>query len=382
MNGTRRIGVGIVGASPGSWAANAHLPALAHLDAYAVTAVATRRRESAAATAREHGVPHAFTDAAELAHHPDVDLVVVSVGARDHAPAVRAALAAGKHVYCEWPLAASTAEAVELAELAGPANRAGAVHAVGLQGYQSPSVRFVADLLAGGRLGRVDAVSAIVPGDPLGGHRVFPDLVATLDPAGGGTFLSIMAGHLLGTLDALVGPPATVSAVTANRNPRVAVDGTDRTTANPTPGELAVAGTLTGGAVLSVTVHGGPSTPDSFVIRIAGTGGTLTITPERPGEYPHWTAWDVRLHAGGRTEALPVPDRYRTVPAGLPAGPAAHVAALYTEVAAAIAERRPARPDFPTAVRLHHLLDTLERAASTGSRQAVATHPAPNGATS
>lgn len=369
MNGTRRIGVGIVGASPGSWATNAHLPALARLDGFAVTAVSTRRAGSAAATAREHGVPHAFTDAGELAQHPDVDLVVVSVGARGHAPAVRAALAAGKHVYCEWPLAVDTAEAVELADRA---ERAGVVHAVGLQGHQSPSVRFVRDLLAGGRLGRVDAVSAIVPGNPLGGHRIFPDLVATVDPAGGGTFLSIMAGHLLGTLDALVGPPATVSAVTANRNPRVAVDGTDRAIANPTPGQLAVAGTLAGGAVLSATVHGGASTPDSFVIRIAGTGGTLTITPERPGEYPHWTGWHVRLHTGDRTEDLPVPDRYRTVPADLPAGPAAHVAALYTELAAAIAGNRPARPDFHTAVRLHRLLDTLERAAGTGSHQTVA----------
>ena len=42
-----RIRVGIVGASPGSWAAAAHLPALAHLDELTVTAVATTRRESA-----------------------------------------------------------------------------------------------------------------------------------------------------------------------------------------------------------------------------------------------------------------------------------------------------------------------------------------------
>jgi predicted dehydrogenase len=375
MNGTRRVRVGIVGASPGSWAANAHLPALAHLDGFEVTAVATRRPESAAATASEHGVPHAFTDAGELAHHPDVDLVVVSVAARAHAPAVRAALAAGKHVYCEWPLAVDTAEAVELAELA---DRAGVVHAVGLQGYQSPPARFVRDLLAEGRLGRLDSVSAIVAGDPLGGHRILPDLVATVDPASGGTFLSVMAGHLLGTLEALVGAPASLSAVTANRNARVTVDGTDRTVASHTPGQLAVAGTLAGGAVLSATVHGGPSTPDSFVIRMACTGGTLTITPDRPGEYPHWADWTIQLRTGGRSEALPVPDRYRTVPPGVPAGPAAHVAALYAELAAAIAGHRPARPDFHAAVRLHRLLDTVERAARTGTRQTVT----PNGAAS
>ena len=44
-----RIRVGIVGASPQSWAAAAHLPALAHLDELTVTAVATTRQESARA---------------------------------------------------------------------------------------------------------------------------------------------------------------------------------------------------------------------------------------------------------------------------------------------------------------------------------------------
>ena len=38
-----RIRVGIVGAGPQSWAAAAHLPALAHLDGFTVTAVATTR---------------------------------------------------------------------------------------------------------------------------------------------------------------------------------------------------------------------------------------------------------------------------------------------------------------------------------------------------
>ena len=45
------IRVGIVGASPHSWAAAAHLPALAHLDELTVTAVATTRPDSARAAA-------------------------------------------------------------------------------------------------------------------------------------------------------------------------------------------------------------------------------------------------------------------------------------------------------------------------------------------
>src|SRR5215813_789645 len=74
-----RIRVGIVGASPQSWAAATHLPALAHLDEFTVTAVATTRQDSARAAADTFGIRHAFASADELASHPEVDLVVVSV---------------------------------------------------------------------------------------------------------------------------------------------------------------------------------------------------------------------------------------------------------------------------------------------------------------
>ena len=90
-----RIRVGIIGASPDAgWAAQAHLPALATLPAYQLTAVATTRQASADEAARRFGAAHAFDRANALIEHPDVDLVVVSVRAPEHAPLVRAALAA------------------------------------------------------------------------------------------------------------------------------------------------------------------------------------------------------------------------------------------------------------------------------------------------
>src|SRR6266571_5373514 len=73
---SEHIRVGIVGASPQSWATAAHLPALAHLDELTVTAVATTRQDSARAAAGTFGIPHAFASAEELASHPEVDLVV------------------------------------------------------------------------------------------------------------------------------------------------------------------------------------------------------------------------------------------------------------------------------------------------------------------
>src|SRR5690348_15352313 len=115
---TDRVRVGIVGASPQSWAAAAHLPALAHLDELTVTAVATTRRESARETAGTFGILHFFDSAEELALHPEVDLVVASVKVPAHAAVIRAALAARKHVLSEWPLGADLAEASALAAAA------------------------------------------------------------------------------------------------------------------------------------------------------------------------------------------------------------------------------------------------------------------------
>jgi hypothetical protein len=49
--------------------------------------------------AREFSIAHAFVDADELIHHPDVDLVIVLPPAPQHARYVRAAIAARKSIY-------------------------------------------------------------------------------------------------------------------------------------------------------------------------------------------------------------------------------------------------------------------------------------------
>lgn len=78
------IKVGVVGAS--GWAGASHLPALAGLAGFEVTAVATTNQASADQAAAAHGVPLAFANAGALAAHPDVDLVVRPGRARGRSP--------------------------------------------------------------------------------------------------------------------------------------------------------------------------------------------------------------------------------------------------------------------------------------------------------
>jgi predicted dehydrogenase len=247
------------------------------------------------------------------------------------------------------------------------------VHAVNLQAYHSPGACFVADLLSGGRIGAVESVSMTAAGDPLGGRRIPRSLAWSTEPAAGNNLLTVMTGHALAALERVAGPLADVSAVLANLHERVTVAETGELIANRVPGQIALHGRLGSGALLSLSVHGGSAAaPDGFAITITGTEGTLTITPADPGHYPGWAQWRVRLRGtDGTVAGLPVPDRYRVIPAGVPAGPAANIAALYREIAQAITEGRPAHPGFGTAVHHHQTLAAIERAARTGVRQAL-----------
>ena len=357
------IRVGIVGAS--GWAGASHLPALAELAQFTVTAVATTNQASADRAAAAHGVPLAFADAGALAAHPEVDLVVVSVRAAEHAKPVRAALAAGKHVLCEWPLGVDGAEAEDLARAA---EAAGVVHAVNLQGHHSPDARFVADLIAGGAIGRLESAMVVAAGDPLGGPRITPELAWSADPAAGTSLLTIMAGHFLATLERMAGRLVEVSARLPRPHSHVEVTGTGRTVPNGVPAQVLLHGVLQNGAAASVAVHGGSGNPDGFLIKFAGSEGTLTATHIRPGTYMHWTDWNIQVNG----EQVKAPGAYRTTPFDPADGPIANVAAVYQEIAQAIAEGRQPHPDFHTAAAHHRVLTAIERSAETGVAEKVA----------
>jgi predicted dehydrogenase len=357
MSGSR-IRVGVVGASiTRSWAAAAHLPALAELDEYEVSAVATTRAESARAAAETFGARHAFASGVDLAGHPDVDLVVVSVRTAGHSEVIRAAVAAGKHVLTEWPL---TVGAEEAADLAGAADAAGVVHAVSLQAYHSPGAHFVADALRTGAVGAVDSVSFVGGGDPLGGSRIPQGLSWSTVPEAGTGVLMIMGGHTVAVLDAVAGELAEVAAVAVNRHPTVTVAETGTPVGNGIAGQVAFVGRFADGALASVSLHGGnASGPDGFLLTVAGTEGTITATAARPGQYINWADWRVRVTpANGTAEEVVVP-----------AGPTYNVVAGYREIAEAIREGRPARPDFHTAARHQRVLAAVDRAARTGQHQ-------------
>jgi predicted dehydrogenase len=147
------LGVGIIGVSPArGWAAIAHIPALRALPNYEIRALSAHSAESARAAGEAFGVGAVFSDHGQLLTQPDIDVVAVTVKVPHHRELVSAALAAGKAVYCEWPLGRDVDDARAMAALAAGH---GARTAVGLQARQAPAIGFVQELLRDGYVGEV-----------------------------------------------------------------------------------------------------------------------------------------------------------------------------------------------------------------------------------
>lgn len=368
---TGRIRVGLVGASLNrSWGAVAHLPALMQLSNFEVTAVATRSAATANETADAFGIPFALCDVRELACHPEVDLVVAAAGIPTHASVIRVALACGKHVLSEWPLGVNVNEA---AELLNSAKAAGMVHVVGLQGLHSPAVRFVRDLLAGGRIGDIRCVRAFAAAD--GGRSVNYRSGRLTEPVAGASILTITGGHVLSVLAETVGPVASLSASVRYESDHGTASGADEAGPIGSIDEVAVIGTLRNDAMVSLVLRRSPPGQPDFFIEIVGARGMLRVQPGGSGPAQHSInigQWTVMTSASdGQFKELPLPGEYRTAPYDILPGFTYNVAALYCELGNAIKENRLAFPSFHTGVHFHRLIETILVAARSGQRLAV-----------
>jgi len=364
-----RIGVGLIGYEPGrSWAASAHVPALRALDAYAITAVATTRQDSAEAAAQDIGltVDAAFTDPTALARDPRVDLVVVTVKVPHHRALVAAALDAGKHIFCEWPLGNGLADAETMA---ADARRAGVANMVGLQACVAPAVQQARAMIAEGYVGEVLSTTLIGSGMQWGSMVDRPNAYV-VDRANGATLLTIPFGHTVDALCYTLGEFRSLSATTAIRQPEVRRTDTGETLAKTAEDQIIVGGTLESGATAAIHYRGGIARGTRLLWEINGTLGDLRITAEGG----HGQIFDLSL-SGAQGDArllepIAIDARHRWVPASL-AGPAVNVAQLYARFAEHLGGAPRAYPDFDDAVRRHRMVDAIERSAAEGRTVAL-----------
>src|SRR3954452_3671314 len=216
------LGVGIIGVSPSrGWAATAHIPALRALPSYEIRALSGSNAESAREAGEAFGIAAAFSDHERLVALPDIDVVAVTVKVPHHRELVSAALAAGKAVYCEWPLGRDLEDARAMAALAA---EQGVRTAVGVQARQAPAIEFVQELLSEGYVGEILSTTMVglsVPGDVVGQPNAY-----MLDKANGANPLTVPAGHSLDILNYVLGEFADLSAVLDVRRPLITIEET------------------------------------------------------------------------------------------------------------------------------------------------------------
>lgn len=374
------IRVGIVGANPDrGWGSGVHRLVLDHLPGFTVTAVATSRKESAEESARRFGIPHAFTDVTEMAAHPEVDLVSICVLAPYHHDVAMQVLAAGKHVYCEWPLSTDTASAITMRDLAV---RQGVAHAIGLQMRGSPAIRRLRDLIADGFVGEVLSATlyCAIPGMR---DTVPASALAMASRAAGTTTLSIHAGHALDALRFLVGDFQSLSASVLTQFPKVTVIETGAVRDKDAPDQVLVHGVTRTGAAVAAHIGSVASSGFGMELRVHGTEGFLSAVSDSHNPPPMMPLALRGARAGASVEAIAVAEPYdcAALPGDLVAQPypgvfaprqtLVGIANLYARLGEQIRGGPPMTPDFGTAVELHRLLDAIDRAAATGARQTI-----------
>lgn len=350
---TPELNVAVVGAGIDHWSGTAHIPAIAALDGLRLAHLVTSSPESASAASARWKVP-ATHELEQVLDDDTVDIVAVTVRVPRHAEIVEAAISAGKHVYCEWPLAIDTAEAKELAALSD--GRPDRIHVTGLQGRFSPHLSTAADLLSAGRIGRPLAANLrlYLPHGllPRPAHRAHLRRRAVA-----ANVLSIQAGHTLDMLGTILGRPKVHSARLWSAVPEFLLDTGERLPRDAPDNLVAV---LDHDGTVAVTQFSQTGPREAFEVEILGTEGLLRLTATSQPQFGGLTLTVESLGSATVEKLEPRPNLPDDSP--LPAEhPGHNVASAYAALAAAIRDGRgnSLLPDFRTAVDLHELLDVI-----------------------
>ena len=158
--------------------------------------------EAAATAAAALGFARSTSDWRDLVADPDIDVINITAPNALHKEMALAAIAAGKHVYCEKPLAPLAADAREMAEAA---EKAGVKTQVGFNYLCNPMLALARDMIAAGELGEIRGYRGIHAEDYMAdasGPFTFRH-----NPAGGGALADI-GSHALATAEFLLAPAA------------------------------------------------------------------------------------------------------------------------------------------------------------------------------
>ncbi len=343
----KQIGVGIIGC--GGIALQNHLPGLALCPEAKLVALCDTNPKVLENAVRQTGVKAAFADYLQLLGRDDVNAVIIATPNLFHAPIALAAIAAGKHVLCEKPIAMNHAESLAMLHAA---EKAGVRHMTAFTYRFVPAMRYMAHLVKSGFVGQPYHFRSCRLQD-WGTRAIGWRQVAKMAATGE---LGDMLSHRIDYAHLLVGPMRRL--VADDRRFHDVRDGQvsdleDWVTILAEFSSYRATGVLESSKV--ATGHGEGARSEDYC-EVDGTDGSLIFQLARP--------WTLKAAKKGETEfrTVNVPDEFLKVP-GSPRDPRAGdplITFRYDqdfEFIQAIINQRPCVPSFAEGAQAQAVMD-------------------------
>ncbi|MER6820421.1 Gfo/Idh/MocA family oxidoreductase [Streptomyces cellulosae] len=329
------------------------------------------------AAAGRHGWAEAETDWRALVERDDIDLVDICTPGDSHAEIALAALAAGKHVLCEKPLANTVEEAEAMARAAREARDRGQAAMVGFNYRRVPATALARKMVEEGRIGTLRHVRVAYLQDWL----VDPQFPLTWrlrrEQAGSGS-LGDLGAHIVDLAQYLAGEPlAGVSALTETfvrerplpTEPSSGLAAVSAAGTGPvTVDDAAVfTGRFTSGALASFeATRYATGRKNALRIELNGERGSLAFDLERLNELEYHDGTGDATHGGFRRILVTEPDHpYLDAwwPPGHGLGYEHTFAHQARDLVHAIAEGRSPEPSFTDGLQVQRVLAAVEESA-------------------
>lgn len=334
-------------------------------DSIQIAAVATTRESTARAAAHEIGCDHYSADYHDLLARADIDAIDICTPNNSHHEIALAAAAAGKHIYCEKPLAMNENEAVEMAE---------AVHAANLKAQLTFNFRFfpaltrARQLMAEDFCGRVFSFrgryhrSSYISADKAMSWRLQREVT-------GGGALFDLGSHILDLLYYLLGDFAEVNATLDTLiKQRPIAAGTDETALVEVDDIALLQARLADGALGTVEISRmGTGATNDVVLEIFGDKGAIRFDLAEPAwlqvynvrEDDHARGFR-KIEAVGRYAGQRAPDW--SMPPGFMR---AHAECQYQFIRAIWDDTSPA-PSFADGLHIQRIMAAAESSSARG----------------
>ena len=283
---TRPLGVAAIGyAFMGQAHSNAWRTVANHFDVpdFEQKVLVGRDAVAVAAAAKKYGWSESATDWREVIARDDIDIVDICAPGWLHAEIATAALAAGKHVLVEKPLANSMAESETMVTAAQSARAAGVRSMVGFNYRRIPALALARKLIADGELGSIRQVRASYLQDWLADSESPMTWRLRKETAGSGA-LGDIASHAIDQVQYLLGD--TVTQVSGKLHTftteRPGPDGPEPVTVDDAAWATL---SMASGAVASIDVSRvALGQKNALRVEVYGTAGALTFNLENPNE--------------------------------------------------------------------------------------------------